>query len=147
MKNAAGDANCDKYLKSELRQAGIPIVSFPDNRGEVPATIKGKLGSWTFERFWYYWVARGGPLDFTTADILHRIHGQVVRVAGHCGSPAPREWYHRPHHKGVDNYHVDTQAGLNALASTVGRRIFIGMWRRCAVALTLAIAAISVLAG
>jgi len=145
MKNAAGDANCNEYIKAELQQAGIPIVPYPDNRGEVPATIKGQLGSWTFDRFWYYWVARGGPLDFDAADILHATHGQVVRVAGHCGCPAPREWYHNE--KGVDNYHVDTQAGLNALASVVSRPIFIKLWRKQATVLTVVMAIVAVLVG
>jgi len=121
MKNAAGDANCDKYLKSELQQAGIQIVPFSDNRGEVPATVKGRLGSWTFERSWYYWVAKGNLIPFDEADKLHDTHGQAVRVAGHCGCPSPREWYvdgpiPQP---GVPVYHVDTQAGLDALTAVI----------------------------
>jgi hypothetical protein len=120
MKNAAGDQNCNEYLTGELLAAGIAVVPFLDNKREVPATIKGKLGSWTFERAWYYWVARGNHIPFEVADKLHEAHGKDVRVCGHCGCPSPREWYDGIRHEpGVPLYHVDTQEGLNALADAI----------------------------
>ena len=52
---------------------------------------------------------------------LHAAHGQEVRVAGHCGCPSPREWYHG---FGCGLYHVAPPAGLRALAETL-RAIYI----------------------
>ena len=123
MKNAAGDANCDEYLRQELKEAGIEIIElgFPV-RQEVPTSIIGILNGWTFKRAWYYWVARAGDgtiLPFEIADRLHEQHGQEVRVSGHCCCPAPREWYSKPWYFGVPLYHVDSQEGLNALAEAI----------------------------
>ena len=123
MKNAAGDKNCDEYLRQELEKAGIEIIElgFPV-RQEVPASIVGILNGWTFKRAWYYWVAKAGEgvaLPFEIAEELHEQHGQAVRVSGHCGCPAPREWYKEPWHMGVPLYHVDSQDGLNALACAI----------------------------
>lgn len=120
MKNAAGDQDCNKYLRQELIQAGIKVVPYDNPGREVPATIKGQLGSWTFERAWYYWVARGNHIPFEVADKLHNLHGKDVRVAGHAGAPSPREWYDGVcKEPGVPNYHVDTQEGLAALAIAI----------------------------
>lgn len=123
MKNAAGDKNCDEYLREELEKANIKVVPYRRlkeyERSEVPADVIGKVGEWTFVRAWYYWVARGPTLPFEFADLLHEKHGRDVRVSGHCGCPSPREWYHHEWDTGVPLYHVDTQEGLNALAETL----------------------------
>lgn len=113
MKNAAGDKNCDEYLRQELDEAGIEVleVGFTLNR-EVPASVIGILDGWSFKRAWRYWVASideaVAPLPFGIADKLHEQHGLEVRVSGHCCCPAPREWYDKPWHIGVPLYHVDS---------------------------------------
>lgn len=84
--------------------------------GEVPTSIIGSLGPWGFKRAWRYWVAEGPGIPVGEAERLHATHGQVVRVAGHCGCPSPREWFKG---FGVGCYHVDTQEGLNALADVI----------------------------
>ena len=125
MKNAAGDKGCDVYLRAELEAAGIKVVpyralkEYEPRHSEVPADVIGELNGWKFVRAWYYWVARGPAIPFELAGPLHETHGQEVRVAGHCGCPSPREWYGESNPDGVPDYHVDSQAGLNALAAVI----------------------------
>ncbi|KKK50896.1 hypothetical protein LCGC14_3120430 [marine sediment metagenome] len=103
----------------ELEAAGIPALDriVPD-RGEVPARIFGGLDplGWSFNRAWYYWIAKGPGIPPSYAAELHRQHGRDVRVDGHCLAPSPLEWC-----KGfaVGMYHVDTPEGLKALADTI----------------------------
>jgi len=109
--------------------------------------LTGKLGNWTFERAWTYWVANsskrktGLPLDI--AEKLHdkkyrikgpeepKTYGQVIRVQGHCGCPLPKDWA-RPatglgiDKKFVDNYHIDTQEGLDEFARTLVNYLYPG---------------------
>jgi len=107
MKNLAGNKNADRYIQEELILAGIPIVRGEKSTGEVPYSITGKIGDWTFERAWYYWMASapdGKGLSLEVATKLHEqdypiigeneaeTYGQVIRVAGHCGCPPPEEW-------------------------------------------------------
>lgn len=128
--NQAGDhAETDDILRAELRAAGIPTLQedagetpdfmaefFRRHSGEVKTSVIGVLHGWQFKRAWYYWVAEGPGIEVAAAEALHATHGQVVRVAGHCGCPSPTEWY-----KGlaVGDYHVDSPAGLKALADTI----------------------------
>lgn len=119
MKNYAGCADKDAEIAAELETAGIPVHRMPEfmrMKREVQTIIMGDLHGWTFERAWYYWVAKGPGIDVETAERLHAAHGNAVRVDGHCGCPSPREWF-----KGFacGHYHVDSQEGLNALANTL----------------------------
>ena len=102
---------------AELRAAGINVsdIRFPV-RGEVPAQTFGLLSMWSFERAWYYWRANGPGLPVEVAEQLHATHGKVCRVDGHCGCPAPREWFKG---FGVGSYHVDSPEGLKALADAI----------------------------
>jgi len=122
MKNAAGDKDCNIYLRKELETAGINVIPIEGNPGEVPSAIMGELNRWTFKRAWYYWIAWGPEIPFSDADRLHETYGQEVRVAGHCGCPSPREWYGEAGpqpRRGVPDYHIDTQEGLGALADVI----------------------------
>lgn len=103
---------------AELDAAGINVHIFGSmlGRGEVPTKAIGHLSMWKFERAWYYWRASGPGIPPEFADRLHATHGTQVRVAGHCACPSPREWYKG---FGVGDYHVDTPAGLKALADTL----------------------------
>jgi hypothetical protein len=127
--NKAGDhADTDGILRAELKAAGIPTLQdegvtsdvmlemLRKQSGEVKTSVRGYLHGWTFERAWYYWMCSGPGIDVETAEVLHAAHGRVVRVAGHCGCPSPREWF-----KGLacGSYHVDTPEGLKALAATI----------------------------
>ena len=115
--------NLDIDCRAELEQAGIEVVDFgkfgfknEEQHAEVQTNIVGTLHGWEFKRAWYYWVCNGPGIPLKEATQLHEVHGQVVRVAGHGGCPSPLEWYKG---LGVGNYHVDTQEGLNALATTI----------------------------
>ncbi len=119
--------------RNELTQAGIPAIPF-QTTGEVPSDVCGELNGWNFERRWYYWSAKTStmPLPFNKAEELYRMNGKDIRVAGHCGCLAPREWWKRPSQL-PDSYHIDTQEGLNLLAQyirehaanmlSIGRRV------------------------
>lgn len=135
MINLAGrpKEECDAQCRKELTDAGIPIFPFPILQdGEVKTDVFGMFGAescakkrlvvWEFHRAWYYWVATlhlpsAVHFKMDQAMQLHAIHGNVVRVDGHCGAPSPLEWW------GVDgipcHYHIDTQDGLNAFARAV----------------------------
>lgn len=94
MKNLAGDANCDVEIRKELKAAGIQEVQHdaPLKR-EVPQSVTGKLGDFTFERAWYYWVVSGAvPLAVAEKMYATPVGKKDVRVAGHCGCPPPNEW-------------------------------------------------------
>lgn len=104
--------------KAELERAGIKTHTFGILFGnsEVPSKCVGEVGSWSFRRAWYYWIAEGPGLPPEYADRLHETHGREVRVEGHCGCPSPAEWAEG---FGVGSYHVDTAEGLKALADTL----------------------------
>lgn len=120
MNNYAGRNNVDDELAAELQEAGIQVHFLEclrdSNRSEVKTAITGELYKWGFTRAWRYWVAEGPGIPPEAAERLHAEIGHEVRVDGHCGAPGPFEW-----HKGfaVGLYHVDSQAGLNALARTI----------------------------
>ncbi len=119
--NLAGDIACNEYVKLELDLAGIDIVEKAE-RGEVPSSFSGKLGDFEFSRAWYYWVVVGNvPLNLAK-DMYHGSEEgkKYVRVAGHCGCPAPEGWAHG----GVVNcYHIDTWRGLKLFADTVRKLV------------------------
>ncbi len=139
LENTDSDANpnlarvdyCDYRIEKELSTAGIIVINGKRSGGEVFSAITGKLGLWTFYRVGCYWVARckqgGLPLDL--AEKMHvkpyphscdKKYGDVIRVAGHCGSPPPGEWARDfKGGKAVVLYHVDTQEGLNELARMI----------------------------
>jgi hypothetical protein len=118
--NMAGVEGCDDTLRAELKAAGIVAYQLPLQlpNSEVPTCIIGTLEPmrWGFRRAWYYWIADGPGIPPAYATELHRRHGKDVRVSGHCACPSPLEW-----HKGfaVGMYHVDTPAGLKALADVI----------------------------
>jgi len=102
-----------------LEAAGINVEKYEflrHRKGEVDSAIMGSLHGWTFERAWYYWVCKGPGIEVEAAERLHKAIGQEVRVDGHCGCPSPREWFHG---LACGHYHVDTPAGLKALADTI----------------------------
>jgi len=135
MKNLAGNNKCDEFIEVELKKAGIEVVNVIPARTEVPYSIVGKLGDWTFTRAWYYWMARaergkGLPLDIAISmhekpfpiqyfdDYYEESeYGMDIRCEGHAGSPNPREYC--ANQATVDSYHVDNQEGLNELARTI----------------------------
>lgn len=104
--------------RAELAAAGIPThtFSFLLGESEVPSKCMGGLSGWSFERAWYYWIAKGPGLPPEVAERLHASHGRQVRVEGHCGCPSPLEWAHG---FAIGSYHVDTPDGLKALADAL----------------------------
>jgi len=93
MINLAGVRECDVHMRSELVQAGVPIIDIPRENSEVPYTVMGKLGKYEFRRAWYYWMVNGNvPLEAAQEMYADPIGKKDVRVAGHCGCPPPEEW-------------------------------------------------------
>ena len=117
--NLAGQ-QCDDVLETELKRAGILVEKLPeffrDKTREVKSVVIGTLHGWSFDRAWYYWVAKGPGIPPDDAETLHAGFGKDVRVNGHCGCPSPKEGC-----KGfaVGLYHVDSEEGLAALANTI----------------------------
>lgn len=121
MKNLAGSPEATETAKIELCAAGIEPVTTDPGRREVPSKIAGRLGAFTFTRAWYYWVAEGPmPLEAARSLYAHPVGRADVRVAGHCGCPAPDEWVTwRDGAPVVDAYHIDSLEGLRLFADTV----------------------------
>jgi len=126
MKNLAGETKADLHILKELSEAGIEVVEGKRTRSEVPYTLTGRLADWNFSRAWYYWMAHaedGKGLPLKVAKELHnreysikgerepKTYGEVIRVDGDCGCPAPT--------RSIRSYHVDSQEGLNALAGAI----------------------------
>jgi len=130
MKNLAGVEECDRDIRSELTRACIDIEEVPKGNSEVPYTLEGRLGALTFHRAWYYWVVNG-PVSLKIAQELYaHPEGKAnVRVAGHCGCPAPQTpWIEDIDGVGyVTTYHIDTQAGLLLFAQKV-KKMYIEKW-------------------
>jgi hypothetical protein len=93
MINLAGNRDCDKYIEKELQRCGIPILNVERANTEVPYSIVGQYGNFTFRRAWYYWMVEG-PMPLLQAHELYDdpVGKTDIRVAGHCGCPAPTAW-------------------------------------------------------
>lgn len=93
MKNLAGDQQCDAEIREELTAAGIEVVPIQKGNTEVPYSVVGQLGNFTFKRAWYYWMVGGDvPLEIAKEMYTTEVGKKDVRVAGHCGCPPPEEW-------------------------------------------------------
>jgi len=105
MKNLAGVEDCDITIKEELYLADIEMETVKDVLSEVPYTIIGRIGMWTFRRAWKYWAVsvvdtiNGLPLN--SAMKLHntphpiepdRLLGHVIRAGGHGAALPPNEY-------------------------------------------------------
>lgn len=124
MRNLAGSttAHTDAYIEDELAEANIPAFRSKASKGEVPASLRGEHGPYRFERVWYYWVVHG-PVPVELAwEMYEDPRGRYdVRIAGHCGCPEPVDPWIRKRKAGdvVDEYHIDSQDGLNLFAEKV----------------------------
>lgn len=119
MKNLAGYKEADAVISEELRRCMIDQRRLTDDekRGEVPATIGGTLGRFTFRRAWYYWTVRGDvPIAIAERLYADPIGATDIRVAGHCGCPPPSKWATGGV---VTSYHIDSEAGLRIFADAV----------------------------
>lgn len=94
MINLAGHEDADPIVEEELFIAGVEIVrSSEPQTGEVRTRISGRLGEITFKRAWYYWMVDGDvPIGVARKIYAQKPYGaRDVRVAGHCGCPAPED--------------------------------------------------------
>ncbi len=92
MLNLAGDQNCDAEIERELTRCGIEVVRNQPREGEVPSSLRGKLGNFTFRRAWRYWVVNGDvPLRVAKEMYDDPVGKSDIRVCGHCGCPPPEE--------------------------------------------------------
>jgi len=108
MINLAGNQDCDKQIKEELNQAGIPIIGLLGRmNSEVPARVIGVFNGFTFQRAWYYWVVEGYmPLEYAK-QLYDNYHHLDIRVAGNCGNVKPEEWSECKGYKKLCEYHVN----------------------------------------
>jgi hypothetical protein len=120
MINLAGREDCDRYIRDELERAKIDVVEegLTDPKySEVPYSLTGRLGSFTFRRLWYYWAVKGPmPLWMAQELIKHPEGARTVRVAGMAGNDSPEKWAQDGY---VMSYHVDSQAGLLLIAQAI----------------------------
>ena len=116
--NLAGSSESDRICKLELEAAGIEVVVLPEiaRKGEIATIVMGQIGPWSFQRAWYYWIAKGPGIPPVDAEELYKKHGEEVRVDGHCSCPSPKDLFGG---FAVGHYHVDTPRGLMALADVV----------------------------
>lgn len=105
----------------ELAMAAVPYMEDDDrNRDRYPPRVRwaGVLHGWVFRRAWDHWVAEGGPRGLSKEDAgrLHATHGLVVRAGGIARAPHPSEVFGGGR---ATRYHVDSLAGLAALAAMI----------------------------
>lgn len=97
MKNLAGDPHATEIVINELTRCGINIAKLDGYSGEVPSTVWGRLGSFTFRRAWYYYVVEGRvPLSIAKKLYETPIGKQDIRARGDGGCTDPEkicDWY------------------------------------------------------
>ena len=122
MQNLAGHPKATAICAVELQQAGIPVELLDKPYGEPKSDIGGRLGDFTFRRAWYYWVVKG-PMPLAQAEAMYAdpVGARDVRVAGHCGCPAPAEWVHWRTSDGRRVYHDPTGKQREQLADIIKR--------------------------
>lgn len=115
MQNLAGNPRCDEVIRRELSVARIDIVTVPKGNSEVPFTLTGKLGDFTFYRAWYYWVVKGPmPLKYALELYADPAGRHDVRVAGHCACPPPEApWITWRDADGNEVLHMKEKAGID----------------------------------
>jgi hypothetical protein len=92
MKNLAGIKECDTYILVELAKADVPVSIVEQDHTEVPYTVTGKLGEFTFRRAWYYWVVNGRVPLGIAQKIYNNPNGvNDVRAGGNCSCPPPEK--------------------------------------------------------
>jgi hypothetical protein len=125
MKNIAGELGilATKQVIEELLLAKITnIVKEEEDESEVNSSVYGiiEIGgvTVTFKRAWYYWVVKSSkPLLEKTANELNVLHKEVVRVSGFAGGYDINMEKNKIGYP--DNWHVDTQKGLEALVQAI----------------------------
>jgi hypothetical protein len=112
--NLAGGRRGPTYCGRELDAAKVPWIDGPIY-GETKASVIGVLHGWVFTRAWYYWIVRtsGEPLSHAMALALNEASGEQVRAYGFGGGTDIDD------DDLPENYHVDTQEGLIALADAI----------------------------
>lgn len=99
MINLAGVEDCDKTIIAELLKVGVTAANVPDKtHPEVKSKYEGRLHGWKFSRQWYYWSiycenAFEDGLDIKYASPMHALDHRNIRLAGHCGCPAPDDGF------------------------------------------------------
>lgn len=85
MQNLAGDKNADLIIRRELKRCGVPVLETNEVSGEVPYTIKGKLGPFSFTRAWSYYVVEG-KVPLRVAEMLYEdeVGRSDIRACGNC---------------------------------------------------------------
>jgi hypothetical protein len=90
MQNLAGHPQATEIVLEELTRCGITVVTADAPIGEPKARVYGRLGPFTFERAWYYYVVDGlVPLALAEELYADPCGRRDIRVNGHCACPAP----------------------------------------------------------
>jgi hypothetical protein len=123
VKNLAGDKDCDREIRRELARARIEIVEGDRTANEVPYSVTGKIGPFTFGRAWYYWIVTGPvPLDVARELYADPVGRDDVRTGGHAGNYDPDASYGIDYFDGsafISSYHIDTEVGLRLFVDTL----------------------------
>lgn len=80
----------DHVVKRELDRARLPVQTGGIQPGEIKTRYTSDYKGFHFHRAWSYWVVTG-PMPLSHAIELHQdpIGRDDIRIAGHCGCPAP----------------------------------------------------------
>jgi len=90
MKNLAGNPECDIEIERELTRCGVQVVRKQPREGEVPSSLRGKLGNFEFFRAWRYWIVTGKvPLQIARELYDDPVGKTDIRVNGNCTCPPP----------------------------------------------------------
>jgi hypothetical protein len=68
-KTLAHNPNADHHIRHELSQVKIPAIPTGPHSNDVPYTIRGQLGLFTFTRQQNFWTSKG-PVPIWTAEQL-----------------------------------------------------------------------------
>lgn len=97
-------------IRHELAGAGIPLC----NRAR-DGELLGRLGPFTFERYWRYYVVDGHVPAEAAAELYADPVGHTdIRVDGMSGGCAPGAM-------GCSEYHIDSTQGLRLFVATLRR--------------------------
>ncbi|MFA6588700.1 MAG: hypothetical protein WCT08_06610 [Patescibacteria group bacterium] len=117
MKNLAGNQDCDLQIENELLRSGIQGMRVDRVGDEVPYSLTGQLGGFSFTRAWSYWRVKGLlPLEVAQELYADPIGKTDIRIEGNGGCPPPEKpWVKWLTSAGKEIIPTDQKAGYDSL--------------------------------